>query len=148
MHQLNGFMHNLGGRLTTWEPDRAVIELDVAEYHLNGIGVVHGGVMAALIDTVGARAGLFCAVDGNIRRAMTVSMNVNLVGNVREGSMIAEGRVRKAGKTIYVSSCDVHDHDGNLLATGEVVCRYTRGSHLPEGIAAPGESADGPGGQS
>ncbi len=143
MHQLNGFMHNLGGRLTRWETDRAVIELDVADLHLNGIGVVHGGVMASLIDTAGARAGVFCPVAGNIRQAMTVSLNVNLVGNIRQGVLIAEARVRKAGKTIFVSSCDVHDHDGNLLATGEVVGRYGRGSHLPEGIPAPAGNAIG-----
>lgn len=136
-HRLNGFLDKIGGRLTVWEPDRAVIELDVAELHLNGIGVVHGGVMATLIDTVGARAGVFCSVAGNIRQAMTVSLNVNLVGNIGEGVLIAEARVRKAGKTIFVSSCDVHDRDGNLLATGEVVGRYGRGSHLAEGIPVP-----------
>ena len=137
IHKLNGFLDKIGGRLTVWEPDRTVIELDVADLHLNGIGVVHGGVMATLIDTVGARAGVFCTVPGNVRQAMTVSLNVNLVGNVGEGVLIAEARVRKAGKTIFVSSCDVHDGDGNLLATGEVVGRYGRGSHLPEGIPAP-----------
>lgn len=135
--KLNGFLHNLGGRLTVWEPNRTVIELDVADLLLNGIGVVHGGVMATLIDTVGARAGVFCTTPGNVRQAMTVSLNVNLVGNVEQGVLIAEGRVRKAGKTIFVSSCDVHDGDGNLLATGEVVGRYGRGSHLAEGIPAP-----------
>lgn len=136
-HTLNGFLHNLGGRLTVWETDRAVIELDVAPLHLNGIGVVHGGVMATLIDTVGARAGVFCTTAGNTRQAMTVSLNVNLVGNIKEGVLIAEARVRKAGKTIFVSSCDVHDGDGNLLATGEVVGRYGRGSHLAAGIPSP-----------
>lgn len=136
-HRLNGFLDKIGGRLTLWEPDRAVIELDVGELHLNGIGVVHGGVMATLIDTVGARAGVFCTVAGNVRQAMTVSLNVNLVGNIGEGVLIAEARVRKAGKTIFVSSCDVHDGDGNLLATGEVIGRYGRGSHLAEGISAP-----------
>ena len=140
--KLNGFLDRIGGRLTVWEPERAVIELDVVPLHLNGI-VVHGGVMATLIDTVGARAGVFCTVDGNIRQAMTVSLNVNLVGNVQEGMLIAEARVRKAGKTIFVSSCDVHDGNGNLLATGEVVGRYGRGSHLPEGIPAPAGNRPG-----
>jgi acyl-coenzyme A thioesterase PaaI-like protein len=74
---------------------------------------------------------------------MTVSLNVNLVGNIKEGVLVAEGRIRKAGKTIFVSSCDVHDRDGNLLATGEVVGRYGRGSHLPEGILAPDGSHPG-----
>ena len=136
-HKLNGFLDKIGGRLTAWELDRAVIELDVAPLHLNGIGVVHGGIMATLIDTVGARAAVFCIVPGNVRQAVTVSLNVNLVGNIGKGLLVAEARVRKSGKTIFVSSCDVHDGEGNLLATGEVVGRYGRGSHPPEGISAP-----------
>jgi uncharacterized protein (TIGR00369 family) len=132
--RLNGFIARMGAELTHWDSERVVIELPVEDLHLNGIGVVHGGVIGALIDTAGARAGIFCTVAGNKRSAMTVSLNVNLVGNISEGVLVTEARLRKAGKTIYVSSCDVHDGDGNLLATGEVVCRYARGSHLPEGV--------------
>ena len=132
--RLNGFIAKMGAELTHWDSERVVIELPVEDLHLNGIGVVHGGVIGALIDTAGARAGIFCTVAGNKRSAMTVSLNVNLVGNISEGVLVTEARLRKAGKTIYVSSCDVHDGDGNLLATGEVVCRYARGSHLPEGV--------------
>lgn len=135
--KLNGFIEKMGAELTYWDQDRVVIEMPVADLHLNGLGVVHGGVIGALIDTAGARAGIFCTVEGNKRSAMTVSLNVNLVGNVSGGVLVTEARLRKAGKTIYVSSCDVRDGDGNLLATGEVVCRYARGSHLPEGVPAP-----------
>jgi len=132
--RLNGFIARMGAELTHWDSERVVIEMPVEDLHLNGIGVVHGGVIGALIDTAGARTGIFCTVAGNKRSAMTVSLNVNLVGNISEGVLVTEARLRKAGKTIYVSSCDVHDGDGNLLATGEVVCRYARGSHLPEGV--------------
>ena len=132
--RLNGFIAKMGAELTHWDSERVVIEMPVEDLHLNGIGVVHGGVIGALIDTAGARTGIFCTVAGNKRSAMTVSLNVNLVGNISEGVLVTEARLRKAGKTIYVSSCDVHDGDGNLLATGEVVCRYARGSHLPEGV--------------
>lgn len=134
MKKFVGFLDHMGGRLTEWGPDRCVAELDITDMHRNGINVVHGGVYASLIDTVGAHAGIFCTVAGNTRKAMTISLNVNLVGSATEGTLITTARVRKAGKTIFVSSCDVHDGDGNLLATGEVVGRYGRGSHLPEGV--------------
>jgi uncharacterized protein (TIGR00369 family) len=134
MKRFKGFMQTLGARLTAWGPDHATIEIEVSEIHRNGINVVHGGVMASLIDTAGAHAAIFCANPGHTRKAMTISLNVNLVGNIPDGVLIAEARVRKAGTTIFVSACDVHDGDGNLLATGEVVGRYGRGSHLPEGV--------------
>jgi len=129
-----GLMNTLDGRMTAWGPDHVTIEMEVSDKVRNGIDVFHGGVMAALIDTAGAHAGIFCAEPGRTRQAMTVSLNVNLVGNISNGLLIASARVRKAGKTIFVSSCDVTDGDGNLLATGEVVGRYGRGSHLPEGV--------------
>lgn len=135
--KLRGFMEGLGARLTAWEPDRATIELDVAEKHLNAIDVVHGGVIAALLDTAGAHAGTFCTVPGNVRLAMTVSMTVSLLGNIPEGRLIAEARKRGGGRTIFVSSVDVRDGTGRLLATGEVTCRYARGSDRPEGVPAP-----------
>jgi len=136
MKQFVGFLNEMGARIAEWGPDRCVVHLDIADMHRNGINVVHGGVYAALIDTAGAHAGIFCGVDGNTRKAMTISLNVNLVGSATEGTLITTARVRKAGKTIFVSSCDIHDGDGNLLATGEVVGRYGRGSHLPEGVPA------------
>jgi uncharacterized protein (TIGR00369 family) len=129
-----GLMNTLDGRMTAWGPDHVTIEMEVSDKVRNGIDVVHGGVMAALIDTAGAHAGIFCAEPGRTRQAMTVSLNVNLVGNISNGVLIASARVRKAGRTIFVSSCDGTDGDGNLLATGEVVGRYGRGSHLPEGV--------------
>ena len=132
--KFRGFMERMGARLTVWEPDRAVIEMDVRDIHLNGIDVVHGGVIAALLDTAGAHAGMYCTVPGNIRQAMTVSMSINLLGNLSDGRLIAEARKRGGGRTIYVSSCDVTSGDGVLLATGEVTCRYGPGSHRPEGI--------------
>lgn len=136
--KFRGFMAEMGAELTAWEPDRAVIQLEVRPVHLNAIDVVHGGVLAALLDTAGAHAGMFCTVPGNIREAMTVSLTINLLGNVSAGELIADARKRGGGRTIFVSSCDVTDGDGRLLATGEVTCRYGPGSHLPEGIR-PGD---------
>lgn len=132
--EFSGFMAGMGARLTTWELDHAVIEMEVDDRHLNAIDVVHGGVIAALLDTAGAHAGIFCTVPGNIRQAMTVSLTVNLMGNLSTGRLIADARKRGGGKTIFVATCDVTDGKGMLLATGEVTCRYGRGSHLPEGI--------------
>lgn len=132
--KFRGFMQQMGARLTVWELDRAVIEMEVRDIHLNAIDVVHGGVIAALLDTAGAHAGMYCTVPGNVRQAMTVAMTVNLLGNVSAGRLIADARKRGGGKTIYVSSCDVTSGDGDLIATGEVTCRYGPGSYRPEGI--------------
>ena len=134
--KLKGFMADMGAVLTVWEPDRAVIEMTVGDRHLNAIDVVHGGVIAALLDTAAAHAGIHCAVPGNVRQAMTVSMTVNLLGNLSAGTLVADARKLGGGKTIFVSSCDVTDGEGRLIAPGQVTCRYGPGSHHPDGIVA------------
>ncbi len=135
--RFRGFMAEIGAELTIWELDRGVIEMDVGDVHLNAINVVHGGVTAALIDAAGAHSSIFCTVPGNIRQAMTVSLNDIIMGNVASGRLKADARKRGGGKTICVLSCDITDEAGNLLAAGEVTCRYGRGSHLSEGTKPP-----------
>ena len=135
LKKFEGFMGSLGAYLTSWGPGYATIQIDLSDLHRNGIDVVHGGVMASLIDTAGAHAGIFCEEPGRRRYALTISLNVNLVGNVNEGTLIADARLRKAGKTIFLSACDVKDDKGNLLATGEVIGRYGRGSDKAEGVS-------------
>ena len=126
----------MGVRMVEWALDRCVLELDVGERHLNGLGVVHGGVVTTLIDMACAHAGIYCTVPGNRRYGMTASLTVNLMGSVRSGRIRVEGRKRGGGKTLYMASGEAYDQEGALVAMGEAVCRYARGSEAPEGVPA------------
>ena len=75
-----GFAQLVGYRLTKWEPDYAEVELDLELRHLNRSGVPHGGVIATLIDTAGGFVGCYCAVPGRVRRAVTLNMSTNFLG--------------------------------------------------------------------
>ena len=46
-----GFAQLVGYRLDEWELDYAEVDLDLERRHLNRTGVLHGGVIATLIDT-------------------------------------------------------------------------------------------------
>ena len=95
---------------------------------------MHGAVIAPLFNSAGAHAGVICAAPEREQRAMKISLNVNPGDNVKQSVLIAKARVQKAEKTIFVSSFDAEDANGNLLATGEVLCHYSSGSHLSKGI--------------
>ena len=47
----------MGYRLTEWSAERAVVELVVGPQHLNRSGVLHGGVLATLLDSALGFAG-------------------------------------------------------------------------------------------
>ena len=49
--------------------------------------------------------------------------------------MITKARVLKAGKSKFVSSRNVEDNKSNILATGEVMRRYSLSSHLLDGMS-------------
>ncbi|MBA2441355.1 MAG: PaaI family thioesterase, partial [Rubrobacter sp.] len=44
------FSRHIGSRVEEVEPGRAVVYIDVEEFHLNGNGTLHGGVYTSLID--------------------------------------------------------------------------------------------------
>jgi uncharacterized protein (TIGR00369 family) len=85
------------------------IELDGA-VHRNGVGTVHGGVHATLIDTTMA-----VAIASLGMRGATTQMNVHFVGAARDGRIACTAEVvHRTGKT--ATEARVHDASGELLA--------------------------------
>ena len=70
----NGFPALVGLHFLEWVEGRAVLGLRVRQEHLNLGGVIHGGVLATLMDVAGACAGTYCPHHDRIRKAVTLSM--------------------------------------------------------------------------
>ena len=132
------FVDVLGARLVEWELDRAVMELDIGPQHINGTGVFHGGCMATVLDTALAHAAIYCTVPGNYRSGATVTLTVNFVGPVREGSRVTVmARKVGGGQSVFMSVAEALDENGRVVATGQAVGRYRDGSGKPEGMPRP-----------
>ncbi|MES1941242.1 hypothetical protein T5B8_13430 [Salinisphaera sp. T5B8] len=131
-----GFAAHLGFEFVEWVPDRAVLQLDIQEWHLNLAGVLHGGILATLLDIAGAAAGSYCPYPGRIRKAITLSMTTTFTGQASVGMVRAIGRRRAGGQRIFNSSVDIVDADERLLAIGEGTYRLRRGSEDPRGVAS------------
>ena len=136
------FADGIGLRLVEWELDRCVIELDVEDHLLNGIGVLHGGCLSTAIDAALAHAAIYCTVPGNYRSGATATLTVNFVVPVRKGSRITiEARRTGGGGTLFMSIAEARDETGRVVATAQGIGRYRGGSGNPEGI--PKSPADG-----
>jgi uncharacterized protein (TIGR00369 family) len=99
--------------LAAAEPRRAVVRMRVAERHKQVHGVVHGGVLAALADTAGGLATYLSVPRGS--RVATVEMKMNYLEPVEKGTVVADARVIRVGKTLAVVECDLRDEIERLV---------------------------------
>ncbi len=87
----------------------------------NSIGLLQGGVIAALADEAVAFALYSLVKEGETIN--TVEMKINFLGAVQAGTepVVAEARIAKRGRTISLGEFEVHQGD-RLVAKG--LCTY------------------------
>jgi uncharacterized protein (TIGR00369 family) len=88
------------------------------ESHYNPIGVVHGGIVCTMLDTV-----LGCAVHSTLEPGWaytSVDLNVTYLRPITlaTGRITATGTVLKGGRRVSFASAEVRDAAGTLIATG------------------------------
>jgi len=103
-----------GFELVAAEPGRAVMRMKVRERHRQVHGVVHGGYLAALADTAGA-LGCYLSLPAGTRLA-TVELKINYLEPVARGTIFAEGKMLRGGKTFAVAECEIRDAQNLLVA--------------------------------
>jgi uncharacterized protein (TIGR00369 family) len=128
------FLTFIGTKLLDWGDGYARIGLDLKPHHLNRSGVIHGGLLSALMDHGGAFSGLYCTVPGNKRYSMTLSLNSNFLAQGSTGSLIVTGERMSGGRKIYFASTEVRTDGGLLVSASTSVHRYRSGSEAPEGL--------------
>lgn len=129
-----GFAVELGFEFLRWEPDYVVLGMQVRDKHLNLAGIIHGGILASLLDIAGSAAGSYCPYPDRIRKVITLSMTTTYTGQAGLGYIRAVARRRAGGRRIFNSSVDILAEDERLLAMGEGTFRFRSGSEVPEGV--------------
>ena len=122
--KLRGFNVMMGFRIAEWRDDFARLELAVEERHLNRSGLVHGGVLATMLDVTLGYCGLYAAATGRLRRAVTLTMTTSYLGQARSGTLTCNATRRGGGNTIFMATGEVLDESGTLIAMGEGTFRY------------------------
>ena len=103
-------------RLAAIDMDRARIELDLATCHLQPYGIVHGGVLATLIDTATFWAAFMrIPADAGL---VNIDLKLNYLKPVIDGRLSAEGRTIQSGRTISYAEATVTDAAGAVVAHG------------------------------
>jgi len=128
----------LGVHLAEWRDGYARLVCDTMAQHANRSGIVHGGLLTSPIDQAGAFAGLYCAVPGRVRLAVTLDMDCRFTGQARIGSRLsAEAQLVTGGRNVFFARTEVYDDDRQLIAYGASTHRYRSGSGDPAGVLPP-----------
>lgn len=113
-YEQNWFMKNFGVRIEQIERGHVIVGLTLEkEKHFNHRGVCHGGVLAALADSVtgvtGASVGAAVA---------TLDMNMSFIKSVKEeGPIFVESHVRHEGRTILIIDGSLYNEKKEEYAT-------------------------------
>lgn len=101
----------------------AHLELTVDDVHLRPGGILHGGVVATLLDTVLGYAAYHAAADGT--EVVTMQLNINMTAAAQLGDrVIARATIAHKGRRTAVTQGELRRADGKLLATGSATMFY------------------------
>jgi 1,4-dihydroxy-2-naphthoyl-CoA hydrolase len=92
----------------------------VAEHILQPLGLVHGGIYAAMAESLASGA-TYMAVQPDGMIAVGLSNHTSFLRPITEGHVHAEARRRHRGRTTWLWEVDVTDDQGRLCA----LCRVT-----------------------
>jgi uncharacterized protein (TIGR00369 family) len=112
----------LGMQMREVEAGRVVFECEPDESAYNPIGVVHGGLVCTLADTVAA-----CAVHSTLDLGVaytSIDLNVSYLRpvTVDSGVLRAIGLVTKPGRRVAFSTAEIVDQAGKRVATATSSC--------------------------
>ncbi len=111
---LPDFFHYLGLSVERASADEAVVRMQVPKGLLSPYGPVHGGAIAALIDTAIGVAVAYRLKRGE--RTATHQLNINYISFARQPVVIATARVIRLGRSVAHTEAEVRAEDGILIA--------------------------------
>lgn len=134
---LTPFMQHIGARVSSIDDNeiRAVIDMQPCLVGNVFQQILHGGVIATLLDTVGGAAAMMAAYtrlkgqprEEKMRRMGqlgTIDMRIDYLRPGRGKQFEAIGRVVRAGSKICATQMELRNDEGQLIATGNAVFHY------------------------
>ena len=107
----------LGWKFLDFDASQQVIkvEMQARPEFINPAGFIHGGMLAAMLDETLSPA--LAATLGPGEFAPTLEIKVNFITPAKVGRVLGTGRIVSRGRSICFMEGQLHDEQGNLLAT-------------------------------
>jgi uncharacterized protein (TIGR00369 family) len=107
---------------TEWlddDPDHARVRLAFREELRQPVGLLHGGVISTLIESVCSRSTALAVLDAGMA-AMGQSIAVSFIRPITAGSVEVHARARHRGRTTWVWDAEVLNDDGKICALAQM----------------------------
>lgn len=102
------------------------VMLELMPHHLNRNGVLHGGIVAMLLDVVCGNTASAYFDHVEHPSLVTVSLNTSYVAATRGGRVTATAQAMGGGRSIAYVNGELRGEDGVLLATAAGVFKRIR----------------------
>lgn len=113
-----GFDKTIGLHITSATEDEVTATLEVTPALLQPYGLLHGGVLCSVVETLGSVGGAVWFGDrGNV---VGVNNSTHFLRAVREGTLTAVARPVHRGGSQQLWRIEVRDADDHLVATGDL----------------------------
>jgi 1,4-dihydroxy-2-naphthoyl-CoA hydrolase len=120
---------------TEWlddDPEHARVRVEMRDELRQPVGLLHGGVMSSLVESVCSRATAL-AVLGEGMAAMGQSISVNFLRPITVGHAEVHAKARHRGRTTWVWEAEVKDAEERVCALAQMTIAVRP---LPKGLAS------------
>jgi len=107
---------------TEWlddDPEHARVRVQMRDELRQPVGLLHGGVISSLVESVCSRATALAVLDAGMA-AMGQAISVNFIRPVTAGHAEVKAQARHRGRTTWVWDAEVIDADGRLCALAQM----------------------------
>ncbi len=115
----SGFADLLGAEWLADDPEHARARIPIRDELRQPFGLMHGGVMSSLVESVCSRATAL-AVFGDGMAAMGQSINVSFLRPITSGHAEVAARARHRGRSTWVWEAEVLDANERLCALAQM----------------------------
>jgi 1,4-dihydroxy-2-naphthoyl-CoA hydrolase len=113
------FIDLLGIRFTGFTDEQVTAEMEITPEHFQPAGVVHGGALISLAETVGS-AGSFLLSDPGKQDVFGAVVNSQHLSPAREGRLRADARLIYRGDFKHVWDVEIRDQEEKLISISRV----------------------------
>ncbi|OOF70716.1 hotdog fold thioesterase [Rodentibacter caecimuris] len=117
-HSKHCAVEHLGIHFSAFGDDWLEATMPVDQRTMQPFGLLHGGISAALAETVGSGAGILC-IDEH-QTAVGLEINANHLRAVKGGVVTACARPLHLGKRTHVWQIDIKNDEGQLCCVSRL----------------------------